>query len=342
MSDPEETPLTHTEILLGMNLLENSPEYLDLLQQYRSSILIMDYDNTMATYAEILNLIRSTLRNVEDIRENTHEEMPIVEPSPSTTTNFSENILDSPEINRGLRFPLPGVYESLGISGSDLTSSGARSEPDNLDSWESFERGLLRYVSSEAIRPGSFLSRMARSILHLAFENMLDDLVQSFRENLRDREDDEAEESEETESTPTPETSTNPPPRNIEDVFNQIIRDIMEDINTEGVISLTLPPPRFDISPDIREMTEQMMTEAHPPPLSATPEEIAILENGFFSNTGEEVICPICQSKIEEGEKFITTKCAHTFHSDCIERWLRTNVKCPICRANSITGETQL
>lgn len=41
--------------------------------------------------------------------------------------------------------------------------------------------------------------------------------------------------------------------------------------------------------------------------------------------------CSICLNKIFEDTLKIT-KCNHTFHKDCIETWLITNKKCPLCR----------
>jgi E3 ubiquitin-protein ligase Arkadia len=49
--------------------------------------------------------------------------------------------------------------------------------------------------------------------------------------------------------------------------------------------------------------------------------------------------CSICLTEFEEGEDVKFTKCNHLFHSgDCLDKWLKENVYCPLCRCNSITG----
>ena len=50
--------------------------------------------------------------------------------------------------------------------------------------------------------------------------------------------------------------------------------------------------------------------------------------------------CPICYSTIEEGEEKVT-RCGHTFHENCINRWLEQNATCPICRED-LSNQTQV
>jgi len=41
--------------------------------------------------------------------------------------------------------------------------------------------------------------------------------------------------------------------------------------------------------------------------------------------------CTICLLQYTEETKK-TTECNHTFHDECIGRWLQTNNSCPLCR----------
>lgn len=41
--------------------------------------------------------------------------------------------------------------------------------------------------------------------------------------------------------------------------------------------------------------------------------------------------CSICIENILDKDKHIT-KCEHTFHKECIDKWLESNNKCPYCR----------
>jgi len=47
---------------------------------------------------------------------------------------------------------------------------------------------------------------------------------------------------------------------------------------------------------------------------------------------GEEDKCSVCLSEFETNEKVRTLPCSHFFHTDCIDRWLVVNKKCPVCR----------
>jgi len=43
--------------------------------------------------------------------------------------------------------------------------------------------------------------------------------------------------------------------------------------------------------------------------------------------------CPICFEDYEEDDKVISLpQCEHTFHPECVRRWLSKTSLCPICR----------
>ena len=41
--------------------------------------------------------------------------------------------------------------------------------------------------------------------------------------------------------------------------------------------------------------------------------------------------CTICLLNYNEETKKIT-ECCHTFHTECLDRWLQNNTSCPLCR----------
>nr|XP_020640540.1 E3 ubiquitin-protein ligase Arkadia [Pogona vitticeps] len=55
-------------------------------------------------------------------------------------------------------------------------------------------------------------------------------------------------------------------------------------------------------------------------------------EEGAEEDTEEK--CTICLSILEEGEDVRRLPCMHLFHQVCVDQWLITNKKCPICRVD--------
>ena len=46
----------------------------------------------------------------------------------------------------------------------------------------------------------------------------------------------------------------------------------------------------------------------------------------------KEDTCPICLETTKLGEEVCTLKCTHTFHNQCISRWVMRKSTCPYCR----------
>lgn len=44
--------------------------------------------------------------------------------------------------------------------------------------------------------------------------------------------------------------------------------------------------------------------------------------------------CTICLSEFEEEEDVRRLPCMHLFHIECVDQWLATNKRCPICRVD--------
>ncbi|XP_066557396.1 E3 ubiquitin-protein ligase Arkadia isoform X2 [Amia ocellicauda] len=55
-------------------------------------------------------------------------------------------------------------------------------------------------------------------------------------------------------------------------------------------------------------------------------------DEGAEEDTEEK--CTICLSILEEGEDVRRLPCMHLFHQLCVDQWLTTNKKCPICRVD--------
>jgi hypothetical protein len=51
------------------------------------------------------------------------------------------------------------------------------------------------------------------------------------------------------------------------------------------------------------------------------------------ANLSEEAKkCCICLSDFEHGDDVRFLACLHRFHVHCIDRWLSTSTKCPLCK----------
>lgn len=48
--------------------------------------------------------------------------------------------------------------------------------------------------------------------------------------------------------------------------------------------------------------------------------------------------CRICLCEYKEGEKIRTLTCLHSYHKDCIDKWLKSQAVCPVCRENIRTN----
>ncbi|KAL8128577.1 hypothetical protein V2J09_017732 [Rumex salicifolius] len=47
---------------------------------------------------------------------------------------------------------------------------------------------------------------------------------------------------------------------------------------------------------------------------------------------GEDAVCCICLSRFVDGDALRELPCSHFFHSECVDRWLRINATCPLCK----------
>ena len=51
----------------------------------------------------------------------------------------------------------------------------------------------------------------------------------------------------------------------------------------------------------------------------------------------DEAVCPICLEPYKEGDEICWSSnddCPHSFHLDCMMKWLMTHDNCPLCRAD--------
>ncbi|OIW09269.1 hypothetical protein TanjilG_01240 [Lupinus angustifolius] len=52
--------------------------------------------------------------------------------------------------------------------------------------------------------------------------------------------------------------------------------------------------------------------------------------------TGEDAVCCICLAKYENNDELRELPCSHLFHKECIDKWLKINALCPLCKSEVV------
>lgn len=100
-----------------------------------------------------------------------------------------------------------------------------------------------------------------------------------------------------------------------------------------------VPPPRLHHLHHIQEDYEALLSLAErigpAKPRGLSKAEIDLIPSFRYSSlTAKETNtkCVICMGEYNNREKLRRLPCTHDFHSKCIDKWLRSNKTCPICR----------
>uniref|UniRef100_A0A1A8D0Z2 RING-type E3 ubiquitin transferase n=1 Tax=Nothobranchius kadleci TaxID=1051664 RepID=A0A1A8D0Z2_NOTKA len=109
---------------------------------------------------------------------------------------------------------------------------------------------------------------------------------------------------------------------------------------SQGTIERCTYPHKYKKKVLERDIDQQLTPEAWAPigkNMHATPESRKLHgkqdeDEGADEDTEEK--CTICLSILEEGEDVRRLPCMHLFHQLCVDQWLLTNKKCPICRVD--------
>lgn len=75
----------------------------------------------------------------------------------------------------------------------------------------------------------------------------------------------------------------------------------------------------------------------NPPSEGLDPTGISRLPIILHRNSlaGSEIECSICLGILQDGEKVkVLPDCSHCYHSECVDRWLRNQSSCPLCRSS--------
>lgn len=48
--------------------------------------------------------------------------------------------------------------------------------------------------------------------------------------------------------------------------------------------------------------------------------------------SGEDAVCCICLAKYSDNDELRELPCSHLFHTECVDKWLKINALCPLCK----------
>ncbi|KAF2565426.1 hypothetical protein F2Q68_00028443 [Brassica cretica] len=57
--------------------------------------------------------------------------------------------------------------------------------------------------------------------------------------------------------------------------------------------------------------------------------------------SSDEAECCVCLCEYEDGTELRELWCRHHFHEACIDKWLRINATCPLCKSNILKTDEQ-
>jgi E3 ubiquitin-protein ligase RNF38/44 len=55
----------------------------------------------------------------------------------------------------------------------------------------------------------------------------------------------------------------------------------------------------------------------------------------------DQTSCVVCMCDFENRQLLRVLPCSHEFHGKCVDKWLKTNRTCPICRTDASEGLNQ-
>lgn len=50
----------------------------------------------------------------------------------------------------------------------------------------------------------------------------------------------------------------------------------------------------------------------------------------------DSLTCSVCMCEFEDGEIARLLPCKHVYHAACVDRWLQSKGRCPMCRADAV------
>ncbi|MCO5584190.1 hypothetical protein L7F22_038113 [Adiantum nelumboides] len=105
-------------------------------------------------------------------------------------------------------------------------------------------------------------------------------------------------------------------------------------VQTSSVLDtlLNFPDLSYEELYDMFLPSEGRIEGASEEVLQSLPKHV-ITQTNRRDACGDVLGCAICLQELEQGDMARTLpECKHTFHLQCVDRWLAKHVICPVCR----------
>lgn len=131
--------------------------------------------------------------------------------------------------------------------------------------------------------------------------------------------------------------------------MNQFISNLVQDVNVHNQLTMT-DGSHMDSEGELEHGPENDPENdpQHDPQPSAQRVSITDLQNhtqletfdAESAPTPEHCTCSICHNTMS-GHIVRVLRCSHTFHNDCVDRWLGSASTCPLCRTSVVPDERE-
>jgi len=106
---------------------------------------------------------------------------------------------------------------------------------------------------------------------------------------------------------------------------------VLEDSQTDAIMRFNDP-----ISPDVDNMSyEQLLAlgdVAGKVSKGLTKQQIDKIKSVIYvAGKTDTDTCTICMDNYVKGTKLKVLPCKHEYHSECVNEWLASSKKCPVC-----------
>jgi hypothetical protein len=150
----------------------------------------------------------------------------------------------------------------------------------------------------------------------------------------------------ETNRNPTPNTQT--PGNNVTSNYtplsnslNNIINNRLNNLNSTSHNPLNSTSP-LNVNPDLIEVTlynnGQRVAPNNMEDVQVYPSLRTLRESStvhMYCNLETEFeSCTICRDRFDDNSIVRKLYCNHIFHLNCIDTWLESNIRCPVCRSD--------